>query len=117
MEQQRVFTKVVLASLNGRFFRLITEPLTEKETGVFVVILYNDRGRHGGVSGQLFAVTPDAYMIRSRGSMPDIVVNPAIVIGWTTQRRYMEDMDNERLQSHPEEFCSPGTFDPDGRLP
>lgn len=109
----KFYTGVKIVSVNGHFLRLITQPLSKDERGLAIMILTNKDWLNSDIWGKLLEVHESGLLIQqSSGALA--IVNPEVVVGWTLQRLFHEDMNNPQLQLHPEQFCTPGTFNPEG---
>lgn len=107
------YTGVKIASCAGVYFRLISQPLTADEIGLAVLIVTNRAWLNQDIRGILVEVLDKAICVREP-SGPVMVINPEVIVGWTTLHLYHKDINNRQFQLHPEQFCVPGTFDPQG---
>lgn len=109
----KYYTGVKIVSVNGHFLRLITQPLSKDERGLAIMILIKTDRLTTDIWGKLIEVLETGLLIQ-QSSGACVFVNPEVVVGWTTQRLFHEDVNNPQLQLHPEQFCTPGTFNPEG---
>ena len=108
------YTNIKIASVNGIFHRLITQPLSQDEIGQEVIIVTNRKWGNMIFTGTLLDVGTTAIMLRVL--LNTIFINPEVVIGWTTTEMCQKDAADKQFKSRPEIYCIPGTFDPEGTI-
>lgn len=111
--KEKTYTGIKIASCDGKFFRIITQPLSPDEEGCAVMIITNRQWNNTIILGRLISVASYGLLVQPSYG-PTVLVNPDVVVGWTSQRLYHEDITNPQFQSHPEQFCVPGSYSPEG---
>lgn len=95
--------------LGGKYFRLITEPLTTAEVGQNIVVYSQLSFPYDFIIGKFDGIEEDTAGCALR-LRPDIIHYEYIpvgrVIGWIHLRFLFQDVNDSRLQSHPDSYVS-----------
>lgn len=101
--------KVKVAGINGKIVRLVVDRLTDDECGLMVMLFTNKEWGNRCIDGVFEGSLHGAYLVKSNDGA-SVVLNPDVVLGWTTPRLFKEDLINEQMQTHPEWYCQAGTY-------
>lgn len=106
------YTQVKVASFNGIYQRVITQPLSSDELGLYVFIFTKKEFGNLTVAGYLKEADDEKILVADK-DFGLTVVNPKAVIGWTIPRWLNEDISNKDFQEHPERYCG-DTYNKEG---